>query len=201
MPDMAKTAMAIRKRLDEKESARENALQVTRKIVRSCRSAIASIHGGRDPSADISDARNMHESLKRTLENHQDLLRSGYVLTAQQELAEAEILTSLLSKQKPPTPEDIGIPDETYITGLADVIGELRRIFLTSLMNDRPEEAEMLLSEMESLFAILMTFDYPDALVAVKRKQDIARSILERCRGEIALAAQMLCLRRELSEK
>jgi translin len=47
------------------------------------------------------------------------------------------------------------------------------------------------LEMMEEMFLILMKFDYPDAIVSIRRKQDIARSILEKTRGEVAVAVSM----------
>jgi len=51
---------------------------------------------------------------------------------------------------------------------------------------------------MESFFNMLMTFDYPDALIATKRKQDVARGLVEKSRGELAMATQMSRLRKNL---
>ncbi len=33
-----------------------------------------------------------------------------------------------------------------------------------------------------------MRFDYPDAIVAIRKKQDVARSLLEKTRGEMTVA-------------
>jgi len=45
-----------------------------------------------------------------------------------------------------------------------------------------------------------MRFDYPDAIVAVRRKQDVARSLLEKTRGEVAVSASAMNLQRKLEE-
>ena len=53
---------------------------------------------------------------------------------------------------------------------------------------------------MEDIYTALMRFDYPDAIVAVRRKQDIARSLLEKTRGEVAVAASAMNLQGKLEE-
>lgn len=53
---------------------------------------------------------------------------------------------------------------------------------------------------MEDIFTALMRFDYPDAIVAVRRKQDVARSLLEKTRGEFAVASSARQLHDKLDE-
>jgi len=43
---------------------------------------------------------------------------------------------------------------------------------------------------MEEIFDVLIRFDYPTALVALKHKQDVARSLIEKTRGEVAVATR-----------
>ena len=43
---------------------------------------------------------------------------------------------------------------------------------------------------MEDIFDQLTRFDYPNAIVALRRKQDIARSLIEKTRGELAVATR-----------
>lgn len=201
MAEIEGIAGPIRKDLDGKEKAREAALKSTREIVRACRSAISKMHSGGDFSEDLARASKQLRDLGEDLRSHPDLLYAGYSITAQQELAEAEILRTVISGEELPSPGDIGVSNEAYILGVADAIGELRRSFLDSLMQDNMDNARSLLKKMDEFFEFLLSFDYPDALVPVKRKQDIARSILEKCRGELALAHQMSSLSSKISRE
>jgi len=200
MSDLQATAKKMRGRLDKKESARENAIKLSRRIIRECRSSMASIHAGRDPLETADGAKKMHMQLKKILADYPDLLASGYAVDAEQELAEVEILSAAIEGLDPPAPQQIGVTDEAFVLGLGDSIGELRRVFLHRLMKDDVRGAEAMLRKMEEFFSTLMTFDYPDALIAVKRKQDIARGLVEKCRGELILSAQMSQLRKDLNE-
>jgi len=201
MADIEEIAGPIRKNLDEKEKARESALKSTREIVRTCRTAISKMHSGGDFTEDLAMASRRFSDLREELSAHPDLLFAGYSVSAQQELAEAEILRAAISGDGLPSPDDIGVSDEAYILGIADAIGELRRSFLEALMRDEIAGARSLLAKTEEFFEFLTSFDYPDALVPVKRKQDIARSILEKCRGELALAHQMSSLSKKISKQ
>ncbi|HIJ16733.1 MAG TPA: RNA-binding protein, partial [Thermoplasmata archaeon] len=60
--------------------------------------------------------------------------------------------------------------------------------------------ANYFLDRMEDLYTALMRFDYPDAIVAVRRKQDVARSLLEKTRGEVAVAASAMNLQGKIDE-
>ena len=57
------------------------------------------------------------------------------------------------------------------------------------LLNDNPEEAQRLLGLMDDIYAILVTMDYPDAITGgLRRLTDVARSIIERTRGDLILS-------------
>lgn len=201
MAEIKRIAETIRKELDGKEKARDEALRASREIVRVCRSAISKMHSGRDPSEDLASASKQLGDLVDDLKSYPDLLHAGYSTSAQQELAEVSILMAVVSGETLPAPREIGVSSEAYILGAGDAIGELRRSFLDALMRDDIERARSLLGSMEEFFEFLISFDYPDALVPVKRKQDVARSILEKCRGELALAYQMSSLSSRISRE
>jgi translin len=45
-----------------------------------------------------------------------------------------------------------------------------------------------------------MRFDYPDALIPIRRKQDVARSLVEKTRGDIAGAVNASRLQTKLDQ-
>jgi translin len=53
---------------------------------------------------------------------------------------------------------------------------------------------------MEDMFLVIMRFDYPDAIVSIRRKQDVARSILEKTRGDVAVAVSSARLEKRIAE-
>ena len=198
LPDPESVAKAIRKRLDRKNAARESAIGKSRQIVRECRSAISAMQSDNDYAKHLTLARKMSCELSRILAEFPDILHAGYVLDAQQELAEAEIIASHIEDHPFPSPESIGVSDEAFVLGLGDAIGELRRLLLSRLMNDDMTGARKELEAMEEFYRILMAFDYPDTLLASKRKQDVARGLLEKSRSELVLSSHMRDLKRRL---
>ena len=77
---------------------------------------------------------------------------------------------------------------QAYVLGLGDVVGELRRLALADVVAADEKRAARHLAMMEEVLDTLLRFDYPGALVEVRRKQDVARSLVERTRGEVAVA-------------
>ena len=69
------------------------------------------------------------------------------------------------------------------------MIGELRRKALDTILNGDSKESQQYLSIMEELYDAVNQFEYPSGLLPIKRKQDIARSLVEKTRGELAVAS------------
>jgi translin len=197
MPPFNDLAESMLSSFDAKDRAREEALKLTREVIRLCSSAIRSIHRGDLKEAErLMDAagvalRKIHELLKE----HQDIRYAGFVDGAEQEYAEARFVYSITTAQTAqniPTPEEIGVQSINYLGGLGDTTGELRRHILDLIRKGRPKEGEIFLEVMEEIYHLLMLFDYPDALThGLRRKSDLARSMLERTRGDLTNAIEM----------
>ena len=69
--------------------------------------------------------------------------------------------------------------------GLADTVGEIRRVIVGSLMDGDRKRAKALFAAMEDIAEELLMFDVPDAVVPLRRKQDIARGIVEKTRSDM----------------
>jgi len=53
---------------------------------------------------------------------------------------------------------------------------------------------------MEEIYDQLMRFDHPSAIVPIRRKQDVARTLIEKTRGEIAVATRGKILEESISK-
>ncbi len=188
MKNLDEIASHIESRLDEKDAVREVAIKSSRAINRLSGSAVHAIHKGGDADPLLREAFDETNRLKSLLEDYPDIWSSGLVEDALQELAEGAILRAMVNDEEFPDPDALGVPYASYLLGLADAIGELRRFSLERLREGNVEEATRYLEMMEEMFLVIMRFDYPDALVAIRRKQDIARSLLEKTRGDVAVA-------------
>lgn len=200
MRNLEDIAGRLQDELDEKDTVREIAIKSSRAIIRLSGGAVHSIHKEEDASEMLSTALDEAARLKSLLEVHPDIWTSGLVSDALQEMAEAAIVHSIHKRGDLPTPDELFVPPAPYLLGLADAIGEVRRFALISLRNGEVEEAVRYLDMMEEMFLVIMRFDYPQALVAIRRKQDIARSLVEKTRGDVTLAMSAQRLQEKIDE-
>jgi len=185
----------IRENFEAKDSVREDGLKISREIVRECRKATFALHG-----QDFEKANNSIEAAGKALEKleilfkgYADIYYAGYVEHAQQEYSEVSVLRSLLKEEGEsknlPSPDELRVEYAAYLNGLGDVVGELRRHVLDLIRRDSFEKAEVFLGIMENIHAILMDFDYPDAITkGLRRKTDVSRALIEKTRGDVVNA-------------
>jgi translin len=191
MEKLEQIADAIRIQFDARTAARDNALAQARMLTRHCSQAIRAVHRDDEPGmvAELAEARVLADSLRNGLAGHSDLYFAGYTQDALKEFVEANVTCALIRNQPLPDPVQLGVEANTYLNGLSEVVGELRRRCLDILRHGYSEEAERLLTLMDDIYAVLVTMDYPDAITnGLRRQTDIARSIIEKTRGDITFS-------------
>jgi len=199
MQQIEEISERIRNSFDARTAARDRALSHARILTRHCAHAIRAIHRDEHELAlkNLTEAEKIVRSLQDNLSEYPDLYFAGYTQDALKEYAEANIVFALLQNGNLPEPESLGLEFATYLKGLAETVGELRRRCLDSLRHGEFETAEELLNYMDEIYAILITMDYPDAVTGgLRRLTDIVRSITERTRGDLTIS-----LRQEQLEK
>lgn len=196
-PNLDEVVGALEADLDAKHEARERAKTAVQDLNRRSREAIQALHRGEDVGADLEGALETAGLLADELAGHPDLLESGLVRNAHQELAEAVCLDRVLRDAPLPAPDELPVTTRGYLLGLGDLVGELRRLSLDALGEGDVDAARSHLQRMEDLHDALMRFDYPSGLVDVRGKQDMARNLLDRTRGEVATTLEQ----RRLAER
>ncbi len=191
MHKLQSIAEQIRQSFDARTAARDQALSQARQLTRSCSLAIRAVH--RDEvgvmNEHLADTHKLAESLKNDLANFPDLLFAGYTQDALKEFVEANVTCALIQNQPLLTPEQLGVSGFTYLNGLAEVVGELRRRTLDILRHGYSQEAARLLGIMDEIYSVLVTMDYPDAITnGLRRQTDLARGIIEKTRGDITFS-------------
>ncbi len=184
--------------LDEKDAVREIALKASRDILRRSKEAIAMMHRGKDAVETLRKLREDHMALISTLREHPELIHAGYVSDASQEFTEAMVLYTVFEEEEIPSSGELKVDAGSYAMGLADVVGELRRSVLDHLKEGDMETAELRLVQMEEIYEQLMRLDYPSAIVQIRQKQDMARALIEKTRGEVAISKRLLAVERRL---
>ncbi|MEM3562568.1 MAG: hypothetical protein QXR19_05025 [Candidatus Jordarchaeaceae archaeon] len=191
--DLESIVNRIASYLNEQYNLRESTLTLSRDIIRLSGQAVRFIHRLDFDKAlkKIEEAKIKVDEINKKLEKYPELKDKGFISSAYQEYAEANLLFSLLKYKKFVSFEALDVPCVSYLLGLGDLIGELRRHILDSIRREDIEKAESLLDLMEEVYTLLMTIDYPEALTSgLRRKCDVARSLVEKTRGDITLAIQ-----------
>ncbi|MDI6708314.1 MAG: translin family protein [Candidatus Thermoplasmatota archaeon] len=200
METLDKITERILMELEEKDRVREEALRSVRFIMRKCGEAVQKMHLAQNAHEVITQAKEEAKKVKELLKAHPDIYYSGSVESAFQELCEACIIHASLKNQKLPEPEELGVTSTSYLLGLGDAIGELRRLCLDSLLENNPELAKKYLNTMENFYNALMKFDLPSAIVAVRKHQDKARALIEKTRSELLFAMREKSLEKKIEE-
>ena len=184
--------------LDEKDTVREIAIKASREIRRRAKNAIFGMHRGQDVLEELRALRQEQMALISTLKEYPELSHAGYVSEALQELTEALVLYSIINDSEIPTPRELKIDASSYVLGLSDVIGELRRSAVDSMKSGDEEKASLRLVRMEEVYEAIIGLEYPSAIVNIRQKQDIARALIEKTRGEISLSKRLLAVERKM---
>jgi translin len=190
--DLDDLAEGFRVRFDARMQARERALATARRGVRSCANAIRALHRG-----EWDLARSLMDEARSSIADGLDAVRelpeirfAGYLQDAQKEYAEARITEALVTGAGSiPSSDELGVEDAPYLNGMAEAIGEGRRFALDLLRQGEVDRAEAVLASMEELYAVLVSIDYPDAITGnLRRSTDVARSLIEKTRGDVTTA-------------
>jgi len=178
--------------LEEKDETREGIIRESRHLLRLSGQVITDLIRGDRGRNHLSEARKVWADMRSRVSMHPDLMYSGLLDSALEEYAEAEILFSLVTGSEIPTNKVLNIPPQVYLGGMADCIGELRRLVLSELDKSNLKKASGYFEMMCGIYDHLMMFDIPSSLYPLRRKQDIARSIIERTQGDLTLGKIML---------
>jgi len=191
MRELPQIVESVNERMDILETMRERSIASSRSVIRKTKRAIHDIHSRKDHTDALNSAVSEFNELYRYIGDEQEILFSGPVSDAMMELAESCILSSIVLGKELPSYSSLNVTPQAWVLGLADSLGELRRILLDDLMNGRREDAKDTFKIMEDVCEAVMSFDVPDAILPVRRKQDIARSVMERTRTDLTNALLM----------
>lgn len=189
--------------LTARHRAREQALAVSREVIRFSANAIRAVHRG-----EFDEARQLIERasqrLKETLpirDENPEIYYAGFLSDARKEFAEANITLAVISWTDIPHPDAIDVDPPAYLNGMAEVIGEVRRYILDALRRDSPEHCEEFMEVMDEIYGLLVTIDFPEAVTGgLRRSTDAMRGVLERTRGDLTISLQQRRLERRLAD-
>jgi len=191
MKNLGKIVDKIEKNIDGKDKIREKALRSSRDIIIACRKSIQLIHQKKMKNAitNIKSASGKLSELNDLTKDYPELYHAGFVENAAQEFVEAHCFYNIMQGKDLPDPDNIQTTYSSYLLGLCDLVGELRRTALDSIRQGKAKTADNYLNMMEEIYDVIIRFDYPSGLLPIKKKQDMVRGMIEKTRGELAVAS------------
>ena len=184
-----------------KNQVREETHESMRKATSLSKQAILLIHQKRfgDAQEMVASAREKIVKLQTQAKQYPEIIYGGMLSAAFQEYSEANIFLVLVKEDRFVTPSEINVPSVDYVLGLADVIGEYRRLALDNLREGEVAKGEKCLEVMDQIFIQLLALDEAYMLVpGLRHKSDTARRIIESTRGDITLEVRRKSLEDQL---
>jgi translin len=172
----------ISKNLEKTNSKREFLIKNNRETVILCSQAIISIHKNDLNAAKKKIAKAKSELTKLKQKTSGNLVR--YIITPEQEFVEAASLLAVIEGKEIPSVKSLNVSDESYILGLLDCIGELKRQVIDKIRVGDSKRATQLFDVMENLYLLLYPFASYDKIVKeTRRKLDVNRMLVEETRS------------------
>ena len=201
--DLAEICEDAVQHLGLRNQAREQALPASREVIRFSANAIRAVHRG-----EFEEARQLLDRAAKRLKDTEPIRKetpeiyfAGFMTDARKEYTEAHVTLAVLSGQKLPKPEDLGVEPSTYLNGMAEVIGEVRRYILDSLRRDSFDGCQEFMDVMDEIYSILVTVDFPEAVTGgLRHSTDQMRGVLERTRGDLTMALRQHKLEAQLAQ-
>ena len=172
----------ISKNLEKTNSKREFLIKNNRETVILCSQAIISIHKNDLSTAKKKIAKAKSELTKLKQKSAGDLVR--YIITPEQEFVEAVSLLAVIEGKDIPSVKSLKVSDESYILGLLDCIGEIKRQVIDKIRVGDSRRATQLFDIMENLYLLLYPFaSYDKIIKESRRKLDVNRMLVEETRS------------------
>jgi translin len=174
----------ISKSLASAQTSREFLIKNTREVIILCSQSIIAVHNKDLKTAKIKVQRaNLLLSKYRKGVNGE---LQKYLIVPEQELVEALALLAIVQKKEIPSKKSMGVSDSSYILGLLDCIGELKRLVFDKIRLGHASEASKFFEIMENLYLYLYPFSIYDKIVKeARRKLDVNRILLEETRSAL----------------
>ncbi|MCV0410334.1 RNA-binding protein [Nitrosopumilus sp.] len=174
----------ISKSLGDIQDSREFLLKNTREIIILCSKAIIAVHKG-----ELSTGKNNLKQADILLKKYKKKSTGGlerYLITPEQEFVEAASLIAIVEKKEIPSDKKLSVMPESYVLGLLDCVGELKRMVFDKIRIGKIDEATRIFDIMENLYLQLYTFSLYDKVVKeARRKIDVNRILVDDVRSAI----------------
>jgi len=182
--NVKKSLNDISKSLQVSHDSREILIRNSREVIISCSQSIIAVHKGdlKTAKKKVQESKKLLSSLKKKAVG--DLKR--YLITPEQELVEAFSLIAIFEKKDIPSIKTMGVSNESYILGLLDCIGELKRLIYDKIRTGDSKDASRIFDIMQNLYQCLYPLAIYDKMVKeTRRKLDVNRILVEDARSAL----------------
>ncbi len=187
--ELEKILVNTKEFFDSEDKSREKGLDLCRQITRLSAKAIKKIHQQdfKESMSLLQQASELLKEAKATLNKFPEIYFAGFLHNAEKELMEGLITYYILKEETLFTP-GMEFDRISYLHGISEAIGEIRRHILDCIRRDEMENVEKLLNAMDEFYYFLISFDYQEALTrGLRRSVDAMRSLIERTRAEVSI--------------
>lgn len=188
---MKKSEKKLKELFEKEDKVREETLKLCREIGRLAADSIKKVHQKHYDRAEeeIRQALKLLEKTRKLLIPFPEIMYAGFLHSSEKEIAEAVITLSVIRDRNIPEPERYKFDYKSYLHGLCESTGEIRRHILDEIREGRMDNCEKLLDIMDEIYFFLLNFQFTDAITrSLRRQVDYVRGILEKTRSEVTMA-------------
>ncbi len=172
----------INKKFKDIEERRNAIIKGTRDATILCSKAIVSMHAHKKNES-IENIEKAKKLLQQFKEMGKDDLQK-YLYVAEQEFVEAYCLFSIIENSVIPSMKSLEVSDISYVMGLLDCIGEIKRMIIDKIRLEGTSDINTLFELMDKIYGIIYPLAvYDNLMPGLRRKLDVSRILIENVRA------------------
>ena len=174
----------INKKFKDVEERRNAIIKGTRDATILCSKAIVSLHSHKK-----KESMEYIEKAKNLLQQFRELGKDDlqkYLYIAEQEYVEAFCLFSIAEDSVIPGMKSLEVSDVSYVMGLLDCIGEIKRMIIDKIRAEGTSNVNALFELMDKIYGTVYPLAvYDNLMPGLRKKLDVSRILIENVRAII----------------
>jgi translin len=166
------------------EERRNAIIKGTRDATILCSKAIVSLHSHKK-----EESMEYIDKAKKLLQQFKELGKDDlqkYLYIAEQEFVEAYCLFSIAEDSVIPSMKFLEVSDISYVMGLLDCIGEIKRMIIDKIRAEGTSNVNILFELMDKIYGIIYPLAvYDNLMPGLRKKLDVSRILIENVRAII----------------
>lgn len=174
----------INRKFKDIEERRNAIIKGTRDATILCSKAIVSMHSHKK-----NESTEYIEKAKKLLKQFKELGKDDlqkYLYIAEQEFVEAYCLFSIAENSVIPGKRLLEVSDTSYVMGLLDCIGEIKRMIIDKIRSEGTSNVNALFELMDKIYGTIYPLAvYDNLMPGLRKKLDVSRILIENVRAII----------------